>query len=433
MSRTTGYEQPLRSLDWTTVMLYLLMVTLGWMNIYAAVLDAPQAAYDVVQQSIFDMGLNSGKQLIWIGSSLVLALAIMVIDYKFYETFAYVVFAAVMASLVAVLAVGTVIAGSKSWFRIGEFAVQPAEFAKFATALALAKYLSIPTVRLDRQNYQLIAAGIIGLPAILILLQNDTGSTLVFSCFIIALFREGLPALFPSLGISVIAIFVLTLLLPKYWLMGGMAVLAGLLVVVIPKRLSNIVKVLGGLVFICGVIFGVDYFVNDVLQPHQQNRIKAFINPGADPLGFGWNVTQSKKAIGSGGFTGKGWKQGTQTKFDFVPEQSTDFIFCTIGEEHGWLGCLVIVGLFLYLLLRITNIAERQKSRFARVYGYCVAAIFFYHITINVGMTIGLLPCIGIPLPFFSYGGSSLWSFTILLFILLKLDSHRTELLNRRI
>ncbi|MES2387700.1 MAG: rod shape-determining protein RodA [Bacteroidota bacterium] len=431
--RTQRTDQPLRNLDWTTVFIYLIMVTLGWMNIYAAVLDAPTGTDDAVQQSIFDLGLNSGKQLLWIGTSLFLALMIMVIDYKFYETFAYVIYGLVIVSLLGVLAIGSVVAGSKSWFEIGSFRVQPAEFAKFATALALARYIGLPTVRLDRRNYQMAVAAIIGFPALLIILQNDTGSMLVFSCFIIVLFREGLPGVYPGLGLSMIAVFVLTLLMPKYWLMGGMAVLAGVFIMLIPKRLSNILKVVGGLAVVCSIIFGVDFFVTDVLQPHQQDRIKALIDPGADPLGFGWNVTQSKIAIGSGGFIGKGWQEGTQTKFDFVPEQSTDFIFCTIGEEHGWLGSLIIIGLFIWLMYRVIFIAERQKSRFARVYGYSVASVFFFHFTINIGMTIGLFPVIGIPLPFFSYGGSSLWSFTVLLFILLKLDSHRSQLLNRRV
>jgi rod shape determining protein RodA len=424
-------EQPHRNLDWLTICIYLIMVTIGWLNIYAAVLDAPAGTEEVVSQSLFDLSLNSGKQLLWIGTAMVLAIMIMAIDYKFFEAFAFVIYALVMLLLLAVLAVGDVVAGSKSWFHIGSFALQPSEFAKFATSLALARYLSGPLVRLDKQAFQMPAAAIIGLPALLILLQNDTGSTLVFSCFMIVLYREGLPEIYPILSLSIIAIFVLTLLIPQFYLMGGLTVLAGLFILIIPRKWVYVFRVLGILLFTCCLIMGVSYFVNNILQPHQQNRIQALINPGADPLGFGWNVTQSKIAIGSGGLFGKGWLEGTQTKFDFVPEQSTDFIFCTIGEEHGWIGSLVVIGLFMALLLRIVIIAERQKVRFARVYAYSVASIFFFHFMINIGMTIGLFPVIGIPLPFFSYGGSSLWSFTLLLFILLKLDSHRSQVLTR--
>ncbi len=411
-------------IDWLIVLIYALLVLMGWLNIYAVVYDAQ------VEQNIFDLSLNSGKQLLWISLSALLIIVVMALDYKFYDSFAYIIYALVIVALVGVMVAGAEIAGSRSWFKIGPFSIQPAEFSKLATALALARYASQPGVKLSQTRHQLLAAAIVLLPPLIIILQNETGTALVFSAFVVAFYREGLPTFIPLTGLVAVAIFVLTLLVPDlYWLMGGLALVAGGLLFFIPRNLRNIGLVTVGLTMMLGLVLGVDYFVNDVLQPHQQNRIKALINPDADPLGFGWNVTQSKIAIGSGGLWGKGFLQGTQTKFDFVPEQSTDFIFCTIGEEHGWLGALVLISLYVALLYRISVVAERQRSRFARVYGYGVLGIFLFHFTINIGMTIGLFPVIGIPLPFFSYGGSSLWSFTLLLFILLKLDAHRTQVL----
>jgi rod shape determining protein RodA len=277
------------------------------------------------------------------------------------------------------------------------------------------------------------ALGIAFLPAVIILLQNETGSALVFAAFVFVLFREGMPAFLPSTGVLMILLFILALAVPQIWLLSGIGVVFALIIFFIPKKIQNIIITATATLIIAGVVVGVDFFVNNVLQPHQQNRIKVLFNPDIDPLGTGWNVTQSKIAIGSGGLNGKGFLEGTQTKFDFVPEQSTDFIFCTIGEEHGWIGSTVVIGLFVGLLFRIIFVAERQKSRFGRVYGYGVASIIFFHFMVNIGMTIGLFPVIGIPLPFFSYGGSSLWSFTILLWILLKIDAHRGQVLNRGI
>jgi rod shape determining protein RodA len=267
---------------------------------------------------------------------------------------------------------------------------------------------------------------------LLILAQKDTGTALVFTSFIFVFFREGMSPFLMIVGICGAVIFILTLLIPnQLYLHGAILTILVLLISFGKKKIKRILILTIGAIVIMGVIESVDYVITDVLKPHQQNRVKALINPDADPLGYGWNVTQSKIAIGSGGFLGKGFLKGTQTKFDFVPEQSTDFIFCTIGEEHGWLGSLLVVSLFVTLLLRIVFIAERQKSRFARVYAYSVASIFFFHFAVNIGMTIGLFPVIGIPLPFFSYGGSSLWGFTVLLFILLKLDAHRGQVLQR--
>lgn len=413
-------------LDWVSVLLYLIMIALGWFNIFASVYD------ETVNQSIFDLSLNSGRQLIFIIVSLVIILAIIIIDMRFYETFAYLFYGIIIFILFLMPVIGKEVGGNKAWIGIGSFGGQPSEFAKFITALAVAKYIGSVGFRMDNLRNQVILFAIMGIPMLLILLQKDTGTALVFASFVIVFYREGLSPFLLILGICAAAIFVLTLLIPnQLYLHAAIAVALILLVALGKKKFRRIAVLTIGALIISGVIESVDYVITDVLKPHQQNRIKALINPDADPLGYGWNVTQSKIAIGSGGFAGKGFLKGTQTKFDFVPEQSTDFIFCTIGEEHGWFGSLIVIGLFVTLLLRIIFIAERQKNRFARSYGYAVASIFFFHFAVNIGMTIGLFPVIGIPLPFFSYGGSSLWGFTVLLFILLKLDAHRGQVLQR--
>src|SRR6478735_5870201 len=400
------------------------MVLWGWLNIYSATYDE--------NQSIFDLTINSGRQMMFIITSSVLILAILIIDMRFYETFAYIIFGVVLFLLLLVPFIGKEVGGNRAWIGIGSFGVQPSEFAKFATALAVAKYIGSVGFRMDNFRMQMVLFGIIGLPMLLILAQKDIGTLLVFSCFIIVFFREGMSPFLLIVGISAATIFILTLLIPnQFYLHAGIVSIVAALIAFGKKKFKRIAFLVIGAIMVMGVIESVDYVITDVLKPHQQNRIKALINPDADPLGFGWNVTQSKIAIGSGRFSGKGFLKGTQTKFDFVPEQSTDFIFCTIGEEHGWLGSLLTISLFMGLMLRVVYLAERQKNRFARVYGYSVACIFLFHFTINIGMTIGLFPVIGIPLPFFSYGGSGLWAFTILLFILLKLDVHRMQVLER--
>ena len=412
-------------IDWGVVFLYLALVTMGWLNIYAVTYDEQTA------KSIFDFSLNSGKQLVWILTSFVLILIIMAFDYRFYRAFAFPIYISVILLLVFVLFFGSKISGSTSWFRIGGFGIQPSEFAKFATALAVARFMSDHQKVFSSNRTLLQLAGIIILPMALILLQGDAGTALVFTAFVVVLYREGLSPVFIGIGLATALLFVLTLFVPQMYLFIGIVVTAIILVGVSRKNIRSIVIIVIGAVFVAGIVKSVDFIITDVLKPHQQNRIKALINPDGDPLGYGWNVTQSKIAIGSGGLWGKGFLEGTQTKFDFVPEQSTDFIFCTIGEEHGWIGSLILIALFVLLLIRITMIAERQKSIFARVYGYAVAAILLFHFAVNIGMTIALFPIMGIPLPFFSYGGSSLWAFTILLFILLKLDVHRMQILTR--
>ena len=423
--RNDPFAQPI---DWLTLLLYIGCVTIGWINVYAAVYSPED------QTSLFDLSTNAGKQLMWIGTTVVLIICILVINHTFFDTFAFVIYGVMIAMLLLVLVAGANIKGSHSWFKFGGFQIQPAEFAKMATALALAKYIDIPGVNLTKQKDLLYIGGIILLPCVLILASNETGSTLVFASFVIMLYREGLPGWIPALGLTVATLFVLALIFPKLYIFAGIVLLLVVIVLLMPRynrTAQNLITVglLGVGMMI--VVIGVDFFVNDVLQKHQRNRVKVLVDPTIDPLGVGWNVTQAKIAIGSGRLYGKGFLQGTQTKFDFVPEQSTDFIFCTVGEEHGFLGSLVIIALFIGLLSRIVILAEKQRTKFARVYGYCVAGILFFHVVINIGMTIGLMPVIGIPLPFFSYGGSSLWSFSILLFIFLKLDSRRTALMRR--
>lgn len=411
--------------DWTLILLFFVMVVLGWLNIFAAVYD------EQVQQNIFDFNLNSGKQLTRIGGSILIILAVLILDFKFFDSFGYIIYGVAIVLLIGVLGFGKEIAGSKSWFVFGPVRLQPSEFAKFATAIALAKYLGGIGVKLERMKDFLTISVMICVPVLLTLLQGDTGTAMVFAALVIPLYREGLHPLIPILGISAAAIFLLTLLVDQTYLFIGIGVLGLLLIGFGKKNTKRISLIIISMVLVSGVVFSVDYLITNVLKPHQQNRLKALVDPSADPLGYGWNVTQSKIAIGSGGLNGKGFLEGTQTKYDFVPEQSTDFIFCTIGEEHGWIGSFILVSLFTIFLVRIILIAERQKSNFARIYGYCVAAFIFFHFAVNIAMTIGLFPVVGIPLPFFSYGGSSLWSFTILLFVLIKLDAHRNQVLTR--
>jgi rod shape determining protein RodA len=413
-------------LDWVTVALFLALVILGWANIFAAVYD------DTVKQTMWDLSLNSGRQLLFIIAAIFIIIGIIIIDMRFYETFAYLIYGIILFLLVLVPVIGKEVGGNKAWIGIGSFGGQPSEFAKFAAALAIAKYIGSVGFKMDNFRSQLALFAIIAIPMGLILLQKDTGTALVFTAFVLVFFREGMSPFLIIVGICGATIFVLTLLIPNQWYLHGAIVFILILLIAFgKKKFKRIAYLTIGAVMIVGVIESVDYVIKDVLKPHQQNRVKALINPDADPLGYGWNVTQSKIAIGSGGFSGKGFLKGTQTKFDFVPEQSTDFIFCTIGEEQGWIGSVIVVGLFVTLLLRITFLAERQKNRFARVVGYGVASILFFHFAINIGMTVGLFPVIGIPLPFFSYGGSSLWGFTIFLFVFLKLDAHRSEVLQR--
>ncbi len=410
------------SIDWISILLYSLLVGLGWLSIYAA-------SFNPEHPGLFDLGTRHGKQLLWILTALVIIFLVMMTEPKFFSAFAWVIYGLSLLSLVAVLLVGKEVGGSRSWVQIGAFSLQPAEFAKIATALALARYLGDLHVRMDRFRTRSNAVLLILSPALLTLLQYDTGSALVFTAFVLVLYREGLPATFLLIAIAGVFLFIFTLLFDEYLIMAILGALALIWWYLARKNRRSSLAILG--IFLASIffVFSVEYTFDNVLQDHQRKRINVLLGLEQDIRGAGYNVHQSKIAIGSGGFAGKGFLQGTQTKFDFVPEQSTDFIFCTIGEEWGFLGTSSLVILFVILLLRLIKLAERQRSDFSRIYGYAVAAILFFHFAINIGMTIGLVPVIGIPLPFISYGGSSLWAFTLLLFIFLRLDANRLMML----
>lgn len=395
---------------------------MGWMNIYAAV-------YNEEHSNIFDMSQNYGKQLMWIGTSMLIAMAILVIDGKFFASFSYPIYGTILLMLLVVLAIAKNVQGARSWIEIGSFKLQPSEFAKFATSMALAKYLSTLNIRMQDTKTKLTAGALILIPMAFVLLQNDTGSALVFCAFIFVLFREGLSQNFLIFGFLGGILFVLALMVPAIILISIIGSIGLLSYILMRKTKKNFFTVALITSLCCGAVFSVDYAYNHILQAHQRERIEVLLGKKSDLKGAGYNVNQSLIAIGSGGFFGKGFLQGTQTKYDFVPEQSTDFIFCTVGEEWGFLGTTIVLLMFLALLYRILFIAERQRSPYTRIYAYGVASIIFFHVMINVGMAIGLAPVIGIPLPFFSYGGSSLWSFTILLFVLIKLDSYRMYVL----
>ncbi len=416
----------LGGLDWTTVLLYLALVIWGWFNIYASVYDPETVT------NILDISLSSGKQLLWIGTAVILIALILIIDFRIYESFAPILYLLFIVLLLAVLVVGTKVNGARAWFQIGAFRLQPSEFAKFATALVLAKYISGTNVKLTNFRNQFVSVIILLVPVGLILVQPDAGSAMVFFALLIPLYREGFPALYIITGLTIISLLILTYLITKIYLIIGVGVFMALIILLVDKSRKRIIPVVLIGIMSVGFIFAADYLYQDVLKDYQRSRIDAILKPNTvDKQAEGWNLEQSKIAIGSGGISGKGFLNGTQTKFGYVPEQSTDFIFSTLAEERGWIGSLLLIALFLTLLLRIIHIAERQKYKFARMYGYSVAAIIFFHFTVNIAMTIGLFPVVGIPLPFFSYGGSSLWSFTIMLFVLLKIDMHRSQVLMR--
>ena len=464
------------SIDKISILLFLVLITLGWFNIYAAVFNEEHSG-------LLDMSQRYGKQFIWIAASLVLAVFIVIIDNRFYFFFSWFIYAFIMLLLVAVLIFGKEINGARSWFEFGSVGLQPSEFAKFGTALALAGYLN--TQRQDLTKLRVIAPAlaIILLPSLLTALQPDMGSMIVYFALFIVLFREGMsPYIFVS-GLLMIVLFFLTLLINSVTLAAVMVAIALVLLFITTRKWKLLITGAGIFILISGIIYLLNYFIfetiendmiilisvilsgisysfyiynkkavaamiiylfllgsllfvnsvdytfNNLLKPHQRERVDILLGFKSDFHGTGYNVNQSIISIGSGGLTGKGFLQGTQTKFKFVPKQSSDFIFCTIGEEWGFLGSLLVIGLYMVLLIRLTFLAERQRSVFSRIYGYGVVSILFTHFFINIGMAIGIVPVIGIPLPFFSYGGSSLWGFTILLFIFLRLDASRTEYL----
>ncbi len=464
----------LANLDWIVVIIYLIFILFGWINIYSAV-------YNEEHASIFDTSQRYGKQMIWILAALFIAFIILVMDSRFYVFFSWALYIAVLLLLVLVLFTGKEVHGARSWFEIGGFSLQPAEFAKFVTVLALARYLSKEGRTVSSFKVLFVSLLIIFAPALFIALQPDLGSTLVFFSLVLVLFREGLSIYYFVIGILAAILFIAVMLADSIYIYSALILAAFIFHLITGRGAGISVKglviylltaaglygmiywlraevqfdlVFIGALLVSGLIYSyyifrhkakyvliimaflmgsmvfsysVDYVFNNVLLPHQQTRINVVLGIESDPSDAGYNLNQSKISIGSGGFTGKGFLQGTQTKFKFVPEQSTDFIFCTVGEEWGFIGTGLVIILFSFLLIRLLILAERQRSAFSRIYGYGVVSILLFHFLINTGMTIGLMPVIGIPLPFFSYGGSSLWGFTILLFIFLRLDASRNE------
>lgn len=465
------------NIDWVTVSIYLAMMFIGWINIYAAV-------YNEEHKSIFDMTQQYGKQLMWIGAAIFIAVLMINTDSKFFVAFAFPIYIGIILLLALVPFIGTTINGAKSWIQIGGFLLQPSEFMKMATSLAIARFISSYNFKMHSYKSLLTLAAIIFVPVGLIFLQNDTGSAIVFGVFLLVLYREGLNGIVLFFSFLIALVFIFTMVFDPFVTILILTVAAFVINYLMKKKLRRTLTAIGiftgifgalwltnnllqgtvdpvyfllaaavissalfflwamvlrkrSLAILIGIYLGsvifavsVDFVFDNVMEQHQRDRINELLGIQSDLHGAGYHVNQSKIAIGSGGFFGKGFLQGTQTKFDFVPEQSTDFIFCTVGEEWGFLGTTAVIGLFMALLMRLIYLAERNRSKFSRVYGYCVATILFFHFAINIGMTIGLAPVIGIPLPFFSYGGSSLWSFTLLLFVFVRLDASRFEQLS---
>jgi rod shape determining protein RodA len=412
-----------KKLDKTTIFVYLCLVVIGWISIYSAEINDQH-------QSIFDFSQRYGKQFVFILTAIVLGIIILSIDVKIFPTFAYVFYGIGIITLIAVLLFGTTINASKSWFQIAGIAIQPAEFVKYATALALARIIYDNKTRSRNFKTLFKPAILVTIPLFLIFMQNDTGTALIFAAFVVVFYREGfIPGWLLLLGFAAVLLFILTLLFNEFYIMGGLTALFLISSFFLRKKPSLIKQLFLLLILINAYVYTVNYAYEEILQPHQKMRIAVLIDESVDLRGAGYNLHQSKIAIGSGGMWGKGFLEGTQTKFSFVPEQGTDFIFCTIGEEWGFAGSFVLISLYIFLLVRIILLAERQRSVFSRIFGYSLASIIFFHFMINIGMTIGLIPVIGIPLPFISYGGSSLLAFTIFLFTFLKLDSKRLELL----
>jgi len=401
------------NIDWICIAIYIVLVLLGWLNIYSSSLSSMEGIAD--------------KQLIFIVLTIPLIFIVLYVDGKFYEKYASIIFGISLLSLVGLFAFGKTIAGQRCWYGIGSFTLQPSEFAKAATALALAKYLSDSQINLKDVNRQIQALVIVFLPVMLILPQPDPGSALIYSIFIIVLYREGLPAWYVWTGFITILLFVLTLVLqPQYVILLA---LAAIVFIHFKSRLGDRNLVLSSILFILisGFVLSVNYVFTHVFKQHHRDRFNILLGKSVDMKGIGYNTNQSEIAIGSGGWFGKGFLEGTQTKGGFVPEQHTDYIFTTVGEEWGFLGSLVVIALFVGLFLRIIYLAERQKTKFSRVYGYCVAGVLFIHFFVNIAMVLGIFPTIGVPLPFFSYGGSGLWGFTILLFIFIKMDANKVN------
>lgn len=412
-----------KNIDRTTIYLYITLVLIGWATIYSA-------EFNEQYPSIFDLSQRYGKQFLWIVLALIMGLAIFAIDVKFFPAFSYIIFGGVIITLVGVLLFGVTVNASRSWFQVGGIAMQPSEFAKYATGLAMAKLLYNNRTRQVNLKTILKPLLLLVVPMGLIFLQNDTGTTLVFSAFVLVLYREGyIPLWMIILGLMAIFLFILTLLVSELYIIASIVIIFFVAAYFLKKKTAAIKQLLVIVILLNGYVYTVGYFYDEVLMPHQKLRIEVLLDETVDLRGAGYNLHQSKIAIGSGGFWGQGFLQGTQTKFNFVPEQATDFIFCTIGEEWGFVGSTALIVLYIIFLTRLVIMAERQRSVFSRVLGYSLASIIFFHFTINIGMTIGLIPVIGIPLPFISYGGSALWAFSIFLFTFLKMDSKRLDLI----
>ncbi len=411
------------NIDWVLVALYVFFVSVGLLNIYSA-------GYSDQNKGFFDFSQEYGKQIIWIAVAFVIVLCILIIEARFFSTFAYIIYGLAMLVLIITLFVGKEVHGSRSWIIISEsIRFQPLELAKFATNLVLAKFLSQIGIRIQDMSTRLKAFAFIAFPVIMILLQNETGSALVFVAFIFILYREGLSGNILIIGFATIILFIFSLLINKFIVSGFILAGAAMLFFFIRRNRKNIMTYSFIVAGIIGFVFSVNLIYEHTLQPHQQKRIDVLLGKISDVKDAGYNVNQSKIAIGSGGFLGRGFLHGTQTKYKFVPEQNTDFIFCTIGEEWGFIGSGVVLIMFFFFIMRILYIAERQRSAFSRIYGYGLASIIFFHVLINIGMTIGLAPVVGIPLPFISYGGSSLLAFTIMLFVFIKQDASRMQAL----
>lgn len=409
-------------IDWALLLMYLALATIGVLAIYAA-------AFNENQPSLFDMSQHYGKQLLFFGVSLFLGLVVLLIDAKFFNAFAYVIYGFSILLLLYVLVAGSTIAGSRSWIQFGGFSFQPSEFAKFGTALAVAHYLGNINTDFSKLKTQMTAYAMVIFPMMLILCQGDAGSALVFLSFILVFYREGMSGKILLTGLAAVVLFLLTLYFSKWYVLIGLLVIFFIMMFVIERTKKNIWKLIAAIAIASAMVFSVDFFFYEILKQHQRTRINIILGIEKDIHGVGYNLHQSKIAIGSGGFSGKGYMQGTMTKYNFVPEQHTDFIFCTIGEEFGFMGSLVLLSLYLAFLIRIIWLAERQRSSFSRIYGYAIASILFFHLVVNIGMTIGLMPVIGIPLPFMSYGGSSLLMFSLMFFVFLKQDANRMNIL----
>ncbi|MGA8853748.1 MAG: rod shape-determining protein RodA [Christiangramia sp.] len=404
--------------DWISIFIYLILICFGWANIYSASLGSSSGDF-------LDLSQPYGKQALFIGLSLFLIVIILSIEAKFYQRFSSVIYLISLLSLAGLFVFGKTISGATSWYSFGSFGVQPSEFAKFATALALAKYLSDIQTNIKRISHQVKAFFIIAIPALLIIPQPDPGSALVYAAFFFPLYREGLSGFYLVTGLSAVAVFILTLVIGPIWV--SVAVVSLGLLMFFRKRKKRPGRILITLFAIISIAlsFSVNYIFENVFEQRHRDRFNIVLGKEVDSRGIGYNTHQSEIAIGSGGWLGKGWTEGTQTKGHFVPEQHTDYIFSTVGEEWGFFGSAMVVILFMGLLIRLLVLAERQRNQFYRIYGYSVIGILFIHFLVNIGMVIGIFPTVGIPLPFFSYGGSGLWGFTVLLFIFIKLDSDR--------